>query len=206
MWVATWTAIGVAALAGIGLAILTGPLVLVIGAASIMAMLGYVGGPVPYGYRGLGEVFVFVFFGLVATAGSRYVHDGSVDGASWLLAVPVGLMAAAILVVNNLRDLETDRRVGKRTLAVKMGDHGTRTFYRSLLAISYAWVGGGVATGVVSPWTLLILATVPFALRLGRLIGNVSDRASMAPALGATARLHLVMGVLLALGTIIGSL
>ena len=103
MWAATWVAIGVAGVAAVVLTTIAGPLILVIGVASVVAMLGYVGGPVPYGYRGFGEVFVFVFFGLVATVGSRYAHDMAAPLSVWLLAVPVGMLVTSILVANNYR-------------------------------------------------------------------------------------------------------
>ncbi|HUO46738.1 MAG TPA: 1,4-dihydroxy-2-naphthoate octaprenyltransferase, partial [Acidimicrobiia bacterium] len=205
MWRATWSAISVAAVCGLGLAILAGPLVLLIGVASVAALLGYVGGPVPYGYKGLGEVFVFVFFGLVATAGSRFVHDRTVDTATWWLAVPVGLMAVAILVVNNLRDLETDERAGKRTLAVIVGDAATRRVFTWVIVASYGWVLVGASLGILSWWSLLCLLSLPLALRLATTVRHEQQRRSLGPALGQTARLHLVMGLLLATGTLIGA-
>lgn len=205
MWMATWMAIAVATGCGIGLALLVGPLVLAIGLASIIAMLGYVGGPFPYGYRGFGEVFVFVFFGLIATTGGRYVHDGSVDRASWLLSVPVGLLATAILVVNNLRDLDTDARVGKRTLAVIIGARATERLFLILLTSSYLIVTIGAVTGVTSRWTLLVWLTAPIGYRLTTAVAATRDPTRLGPALGGTARLHLLFGLLLAVGTLLGT-
>ena len=118
--------------AGIALALIAGPVILVIGVVSVIAMLGYVGGPFPYGYRGFGEVFVFLFFGVVATVGSRYIYDMSAPLLAWLLSIPIGLLATAILVVNNYRDLDTDRAAGKRTLAVIIGLE-TRTLFVALV-------------------------------------------------------------------------
>ncbi|MDP3983541.1 MAG: 1,4-dihydroxy-2-naphthoate polyprenyltransferase [Acidimicrobiia bacterium] len=205
MWLATWAAIAIAALCGIGLTVLAGPLVLVIGLTSIVALLGYVGGPFPYGYRGLGEVFVFVFFGLVATVGSRYVHDGQVEAATWLLAVAVGFLAVAILVANNLRDLDTDARVGKRTLAVIIGDRATRYLYAFLIAAAYLVILFGLVAGVTSPWTAVALLTLPMAARMVRTVATTAERSQLGPTLGATARLHLVTGILIATGTVAGS-
>ena len=205
MWLATWIAIALAAACGIGLALIAGPLVLVIGLASIAAMLGYVGGPLPYGYRGLGELFVFVFFGLVATVGSRYVHDGSVPPLAWLLAVPVGALATAILVVNNLRDRDTDARAGKRTLVVMIGAESGRRLFVLLTIGAYLAVAGAVVAGSASGWVLLALLTVPLAYRLAMRVAKTSDASELRPALAQTARLHLLFGLLLALGTILGS-
>ena len=119
--VATYVTFGVAVLAGIYLIAVAGWQLLIVGAASILAGVLYTGGPRPYGYEGLGEVFVFLFFGIVAVAGSYFVQVEHLDWEAFALAVPVGLLAAAILVVNNVRDIDTDRRAGKRTLAVRLG-------------------------------------------------------------------------------------
>src|SRR5919198_3431195 len=127
--VATWVAFGVAVAAGIYLATVAGVVILIVGAASILAGVLYPGGPRPYGYEGLGELFVFLFFGIVAVAGSYYVQTEDLRAAAFALSVPIGLLAAAILVVNNVRDIETDRRAGKRTLAVKLGRDRARTLY-----------------------------------------------------------------------------
>lgn len=205
MWIATWAAIAVAAACGIGLALQTGPLVLVIGLASIVAMLGYVGGPFPYGYRGLGEVFVFIFFGLVATAGSRYVHDGSVTTLTWVLAVPVGLFATAILVVNNLRDLATDSRVGKRTLVVMIGADRSRRLFVFLIVVPFLVVAAAVVAKLASVWLLLTWLAAPMGWRLAATVVTAEDPVRLGPALGRAARLHLLFGVLLALGTILGT-
>ena len=205
MWTATWAAIAVAAACGIGLALIAGPLVLVIGLAAIVAMLGYVGGPFPYGYRGLGELFVFLFFGLVATVGSRYVHDGSVPLLAWLLAVPVGFLATAILVINNLRDRDTDARAGKRTLVVIVGARSSQRLFVLLIIGAYLAVAGTVIARSASGWVMLAWLTAPIAFRLATTVAKGSDPADLRPALGQTARLHLLFGLLLALGTIPGS-
>src|SRR5437016_2535114 len=127
--VATYASFGVAVLAGIYLIAVAGWLLLLVGTASILAGVLYTGGPRPYGYEGLGEVFVFLFFGVVAVAGSYFVQQEKLEWEAFALAVPVGLLAAAILVVNNVRDIDTDRRAGKRTLAVRLGRPRTRTLY-----------------------------------------------------------------------------
>jgi 1,4-dihydroxy-2-naphthoate octaprenyltransferase len=198
MWVATWVSIGIAAVAGIFLTIIAGWLVLLIGASSVVAMLGYVGGPAPYGYRGLGEVFVFVFFGLVATIGSRYVHDMTAPLTSWLLAIPIGMLVTAILVVNNYRDIDTDRAAGKRTLAVIMGRERTRTLFVVLVLGAFiAIVVFGMA-GWTPLSTLLAGFLLPFAALPIRIVFAKTDGPALIRALKATARLHLSVGVSLA--------
>jgi len=198
MWVATWGAIAVAAGAGIALTIIAGWLILLLGVASIVAMLGYVGGPAPYGYRGLGEVFVFVFFGPVATVGSRYVHDMTAPLAAWLLAIPVGLLVTAILVANNYRDIDTDRDAGKKTLAVVMGREATRVLFASLVlgafvAIAVFAVAGRIPITSLFCGFLLPLAAVPI-----RIINSRTDGPALIRVLKITARLHLWVGVVLA--------
>jgi 1,4-dihydroxy-2-naphthoate polyprenyltransferase len=200
VWAATWLSFGVATLAGVWLIAIAGWVVAVIGVASIVATLGYVGGPVPYGYRGLGEVFVFVFFGLVATVGSRYVHDRTAPLDAWALAVPVGALIAAILVANNLRDLPTDAAAGKRTLAVLMGRRRTVVLYRALVFGSFGAIGLGALTGVVAPGALLALAAAPLALGPSRVVGSATDGPALIAVLVGTARLQLVAGVLVAIG------
>lgn len=198
MWVATWLGIGVAAVAGVFLTVIAGWLVLLIGGSSVIAMLGYVGGPVPYGYRGFGEVFVFVFFGLVATIGSRYVHDMTAPLAAWLLAIPIGMLVTAILVANNYRDIDTDRATGKRTLAVILGRDRTRVLfailvYGSFVAIAVFAVGGWLPISTLFAGFLVPFATVPV-----RIIYARTDGPALIRALKATARAHLWVGVVLA--------
>src|SRR5215216_3606575 len=132
--IATYVAFGVAVLAGVYLIATAGWELLLVGAASILAGVLYTGGPRPYGYEGLGEVFVFLFFGVVAVAGSYFAQTEELAREALVLAVPVGLLASAILVVNNVRDLETDRRAGKRTLAVRLGRTGARELYLALVS------------------------------------------------------------------------
>src|SRR5207244_5902798 len=145
--VGTWVAFGVAVAAGAYLVAVAGWQLLLVGAASILAGVLYTGGPRPYGYEGLGELFVFLFFGVVAVVGSFFVQVQELPWQAFVCAVPVGLLASAILVVNNVRDLETDRRAGKRTLAVRLGRERTRTLYAAMLAVAFLsaplpWVFG----------------------------------------------------------------
>ena len=183
-------ALATAGAAGLLLVLAVGPELLVVGIASIAAALAYSGGPRPYASAGLGEVFVFVFFGLVATAGSTYVHDEQLSALALSASVPVGLLATAILVVNNLRDAESDRSTGKRTLAVRLGRARTLVLLRVLLAAAFA-LTGVVALAAGSFWPLLGLVALPLA------------RPALDPgphALPASARLELVYGCLLAAG------
>ncbi len=198
MWVATWVAIGVAAVAGIALTLIAGWLVLFIGISSIVAMLGYVGGPAPYGYRGLGEVFVFVFFGMVATVGSRYVHDMTAPLAAWLLAIPVGMLVTAILVANNYRDIDTDSAAGKKTLAVAMGRQATRRLFASLVLGAFVAIAVFAVAGWIPITTLFCGFLLPVAALPIRIINSRTDGPALIRALKATARLHLWVGLILA--------
>lgn len=170
-----------------------------IGIASILAAITYVGGPFPYGYRGLGEVFVFLFFGLAATAGTMFVQAGSVTVLGWLCAVPVGFLATAILVVNNLRDIETDAKAGKRTLAVMFGHRFALAEYRILLVASFA-ASACLAASV--PWALVTWVCLPMADKLWSRAGTEQGKALNA-VLADTARLELMYGVLLAIGLVV---
>src|ERR1700759_178735 len=153
--IATYVSFGLAGLAGIYLIAVAGWALLIVGAASILAGVAYTGGPKPYGYEGLGEVFVFLFFGVVAVAGSYFVQVKTLDWEAFALAVPVGLLASAILVVNNVRDIDTDRRAGKRTLAVKLGRDGARALFDGMLAVAFLTPPAIVIAGGLSPWILL---------------------------------------------------
>ena len=189
----------VAAVAGVALAVAVGPELVVVGAAAIAAGWFYTGGPKPYGYLGLGEAFVFVFFGVVATAGSAYVQE---DALSWLAlgaSVPVGLLATALLVVNNLRDIPGDTRSGKRTLAVRLGDARTRWLYLGLLVGAVAMVPLVAGLGE-RPAAAAALAAVPLARRpVIEVLGGARGPA-LIPVLGATGQVQLAFGVLLAGG------
>ena len=187
----------VAGLAGLALAALSSWWLVAVGAACIAAAWTYTGGPLPYGYRALGEVFVFVFFGLVAVVGTTFVQTGSVDGLAVAAAVPIGLLSVALLVVNNLRDIEGDAAVGKRTLAVLLGDRGTRIAFAALPAVAFAVV---VAIGATRPWALLALLAVPLAVPPVRTVLAGGRGPALIAALQGTGLLTLVTGVLLGAG------
>lgn len=194
------TAFGLAAVAGIVLTSLSGWQVLAIGLASIIAALGYTAGPFPYGYHGLGEAFVFVFFGLVATAGTYWVHGGSLTGAAWILGAAMGLLAAAILVVNNIRDMETDAAAGKRTLAVMMGRSRAQALYAGTVIAAFAIVAAAAVTGVTPGWTWLGLLAAPLAIPLVRSVATEREGPQLIAALKGTARLQLVTSLLVGAG------
>jgi len=177
--------------------------VVAIGLASIAAGLAYTGGPFPFGYRGLGDVAVFVFFGPVAVAGSHYVQALSPSGLALAASLPVGALATAILVVNNLRDIDSDARVGKRTLAVRIGPRATRIEYAGLLVFAYAVVPAFWWLGFASPWITLPWSTSPLAFRLVRRIAAASDGPSLNQALADTARLTLAFSLLFAIGWLV---
>jgi 1,4-dihydroxy-2-naphthoate octaprenyltransferase len=195
---AAFAAFGVAAVCGLVLAAVTTWWLLAVGAAAILAGWFYTGGPKPYGYLGLGEVFVFVFFGLVATAGSAYVVCERVTAVAWLAAVMAGCLACALLVVNNLRDIPTDREVGKRTLAVRLGDVRTRWLYIALLAIAFVLVGCIAVAG--RPFAALGLLGMVVAVPAVRAIRTGAAGRELIPVLGATGKVQLVTGLLAAVG------
>ena len=198
MWMAAWVAIAVAVVAGVFLTLIAGWIVLVIGISSVIAMLGYVGGPAPYGYRGFGEVFVFVFFGLVATVGSRYVHNETAPLSAWMLAIPVGMLVTAILVANNYRDIDTDRAARKRTLAVIMGREHTRLLFAILVYGAFVAIAVFAVVGWTPISTLFSGFLTPFAAVPVRIVYAKTDGPALIRALKATARLHLWVGVSLA--------
>ena len=187
----------VAAVAGMALVVAVGPELLLVGLASFAAGYFYTGGPKPYGYAGMGELFVFAFFGLVATVGSAYVQLEQITGLAVGAAVPVGFLATALLVVNNLRDIPTDARSGKRTLAVRLGDGSTRALYVSLVAGAFVLVP---LLALRRPWALLALAALALAQRPMRQIASGAAGMGLIPVLGATGRLQLGYGLLLAFG------
>ncbi len=188
-----------AALAGLWLTVIGGPVLLAIGALAIVAALAYTGGPWPYGYRGLGEVFVFVFFGLVAVGGTAYLQSGRLDSLFLMAAIPVGTLTTAILVVNNLRDIPGDAAAGKRTLAVILGARATTIEYAVLLAASYFIPVTLTVSGRGLP-VLAPLLTIPLALSLVRTLRTFSEPRQLNPVLKTTARLALVHGLLFAVG------
>ena len=199
----TYVAFGIAVLAGIYLAAITGPELLLVGVASIAAGVLYTGGPRPYGYEGLGELFVFLFFGVVAVVGSYYVQAEELPWEAFALSVPVGLLAAAILVVNNIRDADTDRRAGKRTLAVRLGRDRARAMFAAMLVLSYLVVVAIPLAGGLSWWVALPLLTTPLALPLWRTVAERTDGPSLNAALADTGRLLGVFSLLLAAGILL---
>jgi 1,4-dihydroxy-2-naphthoate octaprenyltransferase len=201
--VATYVSFGVAVLAGIYLIAVAGWLLLVIGAASILAGVLYTGGPRPYGYEGLGELFVFLFFGIVAVAGSFFVQVTHLRWEAFALAVPVGLLAAAILVVNNVRDIDTDRRAGKRTLAVRLGRERTQVLYAAMIYGAYVLAPVTWLFGPLEAWMLLPLLSLPIALPLVRLVRNRTDGPALNGALAQTGMLQLTFCMLLAAGALL---
>jgi 1,4-dihydroxy-2-naphthoate polyprenyltransferase len=203
--IATWLAFAVAVAAGIYLATVAGPLILVVGVASILAGVLYTGGPRPYGYAGLGELFVFLFFGLVAVNGSYYVQLERLDWLPFGLSVAVGFLATAILVVNNIRDIETDRRADKRTLAVRLGRERTRRLYLGLVAGAYvALLITLAAEG--GPWAaalaLVSLVLVPPAARP---VLTRTDGPSLNGALAKTGALLALFGLALSAGLLLAA-
>jgi 1,4-dihydroxy-2-naphthoate octaprenyltransferase len=187
--VATWLAFGIAVAAGVYLAILAGWVIIAVGAASIAAGVLYTGGPRPYGYAGLGELFVFLFFGLVAVNGSYYVQLERLDWLPFGLSVAVGCLATAILVVNNVRDIDTDRRADKRTLAVRMGREGARRFYLALIGAAYLALLITLALNGGPWWALLGLLTAPLALRPASAVLTRTDGPALNGALAGTGAL-----------------
>ena len=165
--IAAGLAFAVAAVAGLGLAALSSWWLVAVGAVCIAAAWTYTGGPLPYGYRALGEVFVFVFFGLVAVVGTTFVQTGTLPGLAFAVAVPIGLLIVAILVVNNLRDIHGDALVGKRTLAVLLGERATRIAFAGLFVVAFAVIA---AVGVARPWALLGLLAAPLAVPPARVV------------------------------------
>jgi 1,4-dihydroxy-2-naphthoate octaprenyltransferase len=189
--------IGVAATGGAVAAAATSWWLLAIGAASIVAAVLYTGGPNPYGYLGLGEVFVFVFFGVVATCGTAFVATGSVDAVVALTSVPVGLLAVALLMANNLRDVPSDQRSGKRTLAVRLGDAAMRkVFVGTFVAIATGLV---LVTAIV-PWSGISLLGVVVAVGPVRRVLNGAAGRDLVPVLEGAARVQLLVGLLLVAG------
>lgn len=199
-----WVSFAVAIAAGLYLTVVAGWVVIAVGLASIAATLTYTGGPSPYGYRGWGEVFVFVFFGVVATVMTRYVFDQTAPLDAWLLSIPMGFLVTAILVANNVRDIETDRAAGKRTLAVILGRERTRILFDVLVWGSFVAVAAFAACGAVPRWSALALAAAPGAVPLTRTIHRETAGPPLIAVLMGVARLDLTVGVLIALGVTFG--
>jgi 1,4-dihydroxy-2-naphthoate octaprenyltransferase len=197
----TYVAFGIAVLAGVYLIAIAGWQLLLVGAASILAGVLYTGGPRPYGYEGLGEVFVFLFFGVVAVVGSYFVQTEDLRWEAFALSVPVGLLAAAILLVNNIRDADTDRRAGKKTLAVRLGRGRARGLFVGCIALAYVLVPVVAIFGRdISPLVLLALLSLPMAVPLIRVVRERTDGPSLNEALARTGMLLALFSLLLAIG------
>lgn len=196
-------AFGLAAVAGLYLIWLAGWVILVIGVVSIIAALGYTNGPIPYGYYGLGELFVFIFFGLVATVGTRYVYDQTAPADAWVSGIAIGLLAAAILVANNVRDSDTDRVAGKRTIAVILGRNPARWLYAVMILGAFVVVAIAVALSMLPGWSLLTLLALPMTASPIRTIFTETAGPPLIGVLKCTARLQLVFAALLAVGVLI---
>ncbi len=200
---ATWAAFAIAVLVGLYLVVEVGPEILAVGILSIIAGILYTGGPKPYGYEGLGEVFVFVFFGLVAVNGSFYIQLEDLELLPLLLSLPVGLLSSAILVVNNVRDIDTDRRAGKRTLAVRMGRERTRTLYTGMLAAAYVLLPVALLLGDGPALGLLGFLSLPMALGPLRAVREQTDGPALNGALAGTGALLAVFSLLVTVGLVV---
>ena len=185
----------IAAIAGSILSFNTSMWLFIIGGISILAAWGYTGGKKPYGYIGFGELSVFVFFGLVATIGSYYIQSEELNWQIFLLSIPVGCLSCAVLVINNLRDLSNDKLVGKRTLAVLLGDKKTRNFYIVLLVISQLV---SISSAVIDIKMLFTLICIPMAVNVIKKIATGVEGIELIPILGKTARLQLLLAVITA--------
>jgi len=190
---------GTAIVLGLYLARVGGWPIVAIGLAAVASGIAYTGGPWPLGYHGLGDLFVFVFFGLVAVVGTFYLQAGTVTAAAFIASLPVAMLVTAILVVNNLRDIDTDRDAGKRTLAVRLGRAATRLQYSILVLGAYAVAAALWISAAASAWAILPWLTLPLGVRLVRAVWH-DEGTALNLALRQTAGLHLLFGVLLAAG------
>jgi 1,4-dihydroxy-2-naphthoate octaprenyltransferase len=197
---ATYVTFGLAVACGAYLVAVAGPELIAVGAASILAGVLYTGGPRPYGYEGLGELFVFLFFGIVAVTGSYFVQVQSLPWEAFVCAVPVGLLASAILVVNNVRDIDTDRRAGKRTLAVRLGRGRTRGLYVAMLGLAFLTAPLPWALGSMNAWLLLPWLALPLAFGVARVVRSRVDGPALNGALAKTGALQLVFCLLYSAG------
>lgn len=195
-------AFGLAVLAGLYLIWYAGWPILVIGIISILAALGYTNGPIPYGYYGLGELFVFIFFGLVITVGTRFVFGSPVPASAWAGGVVMGFLAAAILEANNIRDIDTDREAGKRTLAVVIGRTWARRLFAATVASSFGWIIFSTAVGWFPPMALITLVVAPLGIPLIKTIFTEIEGPPLIGVLKGTAQLQLLVALLLSLALV----
>lgn len=198
---AAFAAFGISALSGLYLASVTTWWLVLLGGLAILSAWCYTGGPKPYGYTGFGELFVFIFFGLVATAGSTFVQDEQITTLAVGASVPVGLLAVALLITNNLRDIPGDSVTGKRTLAVRMGDRPTRALYVVVMLLAILFLP---YLSLLRPAALLALVATPFAIRPIRLVVKGAAGLDLIPVLSATGKFQMIYGLLLCFGLGIG--
>jgi 1,4-dihydroxy-2-naphthoate octaprenyltransferase len=192
---AAYLSFAIASIAGAWLALLTSPILIAVGLAAIVAAWGYTGGKNPYGYKGFGELSVFVFFGLVATMGTYYVQTNEITLLSFIVAVPMGALSCAILAVNNIRDRGQDELVGKKTVAVRLGDLNARREFVAFVILAHV---GAVATMI--PWALLTLLVAPLSYSISKLVLSGVTGKDLIPVLGRTGKLQLIFAVLFAVG------
>jgi 1,4-dihydroxy-2-naphthoate octaprenyltransferase len=192
---AAFISFGIASIAGVWLAYLTSPLLILVGIISIAAAWGYTGGKNPYGYKGLGELSVFLFFGVIATMGTYYAQTEQLTLLSFIVSIPMGALSCAILAINNLRDRPKDELVAKRTVAVRIGDHNARRMYVALLLLAHL-----AAIVTLIPTTLLTLAVLPMSLSISRQVLSGISGKDLIPVLGRTAKLQMIFSILLAIG------
>jgi 1,4-dihydroxy-2-naphthoate octaprenyltransferase len=192
---AAFISFAIASIAGIWLALLTSPLLILVGIFSIAAAWGYTGGKNPYGYRGLGELSVFLFFGVIATMGTYYAQTEELTLLSFIVSIPMGALSCAILSINNLRDRPKDQLVGKQTVAVRIGDRNARLMYVGLLVLAHV-----AAVATLIPTTLLTLLTLPMSFLISRQVLSGISGKDLIPVLGRTGKLQMFFAILFAIG------
>ena len=192
---AAFVSFGIASIAGVWLSLLTSPWLILIGVISIAAAWGYTGGKNPYGYKGLGELSVFLFFGVVATMGTYYAQTEKITLLSFIVSIPMGALSCAILAINNLRDRPKDALVGKLTVAVRIGDRNARLMYVALVAIAHL-----AAIATLIPTSLLTVLALPMSISISRQVLSGISGKELIPVLGRTGKLQMVFSILLAIG------
>jgi 1,4-dihydroxy-2-naphthoate polyprenyltransferase len=193
--VAAYLSFAIASIAGLWLALLTSPILIAVGVAAIIAAWGYTGGKNPYGYKGFGELSVFVFFGLVATMGTYYAQTNEITVLSFIVAVPMGALSCAILAVNNIRDRGLDEIAGKKTVAVRLGDTNARREFVAFVIVAHV-----AALATMIPWALLTLLVVPLSYSISKVVLSGVTGKELIPILGRTGKLQLIFATLFALG------